>query len=175
MERFSPSLCPRKTGVDHLKISYYVQLKWGKVVDQMRTGSLKENLPYFQPWKKKKELLPLPLPAALIVCRGWGGRGIPAAAGQYPGNCLLFPSLSPFYEGDNVDIQWVPCASFGPPGPLTWGFYTVAHHLPTLPGVPPHPNQGASASPFPRLFRKKLHALFSQGLKRNMCNVMPGK
>lgn len=55
--------------------------------------------------KKKWALLLLPLPAALIVCRAWAGQGIPAAAGQYPGNCLLSPSLSPFYDGDNVDIQ----------------------------------------------------------------------
>lgn len=37
---------------------------------------------------------------------GWGGGlGIPAAAGQYPRNYLLFPSPGPFYEGDNADIQ----------------------------------------------------------------------
>lgn len=47
----------------------------------------------------------LPSPVPLQPVGGWGGRGIPAAAGQYPGNCLLFPSPSPFYEGDNADIQ----------------------------------------------------------------------
>lgn len=146
-----------------LTVCSWELLNWGEAVKGLRAGPWKENLPCFHPWRKKgtnASLLPLSLPTAFIACRGWGGRGIPAAAGQYPGNCLLFPSPSPFYEGDNADIQWVPCASLGPPGPLTQGFRTVANPLPE---VPPHPIQGASASPLPGWSRKKLHPLFSQG------------
>lgn len=151
-----------------LTICSWELLNWGEAVKGLglRAGPWKENLPCFHPWRKKgtnASLLTPPLPTAFTAWRGWGGRGIPAAAGQYPGNSLLFPSPSPFYEGDNGDIQWVPCASLGPPGPLTWGFRTVANPLPRLPDVPPHPIQGASASPFPGWSKKDLHALFSQG------------
>lgn len=185
MEWFFPSLCPGQSGAEHLKIPYCVLLGISQVRKSGAAGEnwlLKGKPSLFSPLgeKKKKKstnasLLPLPLPAALIACRGWGGSGHSSSCWPVSWKLPPFSQSQPLLWrrqcGHTVSALCITWA----PGPLTQGFYTVAHHLPTLPKVPPHPNQGASASPFPGLSRKKLHALFSQGLKKNMCNVIPGK
>lgn len=139
-------------------------------------GPERKTFLVFTPEEKRAQMyLFSPLPTAFIACRVWGGRDIPEAAGQYPGNCLLFPSPSPFYEGDNADIQWVPCASFGPQGPLTRGFHTVVHPLPALPQVPHTQCRGLQLLLFQADPEINYMPYFLKGLERNMCNVIPGK